>query len=287
MNSWISCCLLGVALLASPNSVDARTRQAPKNDASAEFDALVKQLDLARTKLQTDFEKAKTPEEQEAVLRDAPWTHFQTEFKSLATKAAGTDVAVRAWNECLELSSMTNQAELAKEALDTLEHDYLKLEGLRFALLGVPRASMFLGFTRAEAFLRRVAVESPHHSVQGVALYALGDLLASPWYSSEVGEVDGVALDADAKAKWIEKKHAEGRESFARFLAQYSDVVPPDPSWPKDRLKRVAEGTLFECDHLQVGMVAPDFEATDVDGAKWKLADYRGKVVVVDFWGFW
>ncbi|MFM7298716.1 MAG: peroxiredoxin family protein, partial [Planctomycetota bacterium] len=30
-----------------------------------------------------------------------------------------------------------------------------------------------------------------------------------------------------------------------------------------------------------------DFEATDTDGVKFKLSDYRGKVVMLDFWGFW
>jgi hypothetical protein len=48
-----------------------------------------------------------------------------------------------------------------------------------------------------------------------------------------------------------------------------------------------AERTLYEIDHLQVGMQAPDFETTDSDGVPFKLSDYRGKVTVVDFWGFW
>ncbi len=38
---------------------------------------------------------------------------------------------------------------------------------------------------------------------------------------------------------------------------------------------------------LAVGNRAPDFEATDVTGVRFRLSDYRGKVVVVDFWGFW
>jgi peroxiredoxin len=34
-------------------------------------------------------------------------------------------------------------------------------------------------------------------------------------------------------------------------------------------------------------MVAPDFEASDENDVKFKVSDYRGKVVVLDFWGFW
>jgi hypothetical protein len=38
---------------------------------------------------------------------------------------------------------------------------------------------------------------------------------------------------------------------------------------------------------LKIGNVAPDFTTTDADGVSFKLSDYRGKVVVLDFWGFW
>jgi hypothetical protein len=38
---------------------------------------------------------------------------------------------------------------------------------------------------------------------------------------------------------------------------------------------------------LEVGHRAPDFEAKDIEGVAFKLSDYRGKVVVLDFWGFW
>lgn len=36
-----------------------------------------------------------------------------------------------------------------------------------------------------------------------------------------------------------------------------------------------------------VGETAPDFEAKKPDGSTLKLSDYRGKVVLLDFWGTW
>lgn len=36
-----------------------------------------------------------------------------------------------------------------------------------------------------------------------------------------------------------------------------------------------------------VGQPAPDIVGVDLDGKPLKLSDYRGKVVVVDFWGYW
>src|SRR5664279_667848 len=35
------------------------------------------------------------------------------------------------------------------------------------------------------------------------------------------------------------------------------------------------------------GNLAPDFTVTDIDGKKLKLSDYRGKVVLLDFWATW
>ena len=40
-------------------------------------------------------------------------------------------------------------------------------------------------------------------------------------------------------------------------------------------------------EHLAIGQEAPDIEGQDVDGVAFKLSDYRGKVVVLDFWGHW
>lgn len=36
-----------------------------------------------------------------------------------------------------------------------------------------------------------------------------------------------------------------------------------------------------------IGESAPDFELSDLDGRKVKLSDYRGKVVVLNFWATW
>jgi hypothetical protein len=38
---------------------------------------------------------------------------------------------------------------------------------------------------------------------------------------------------------------------------------------------------------VQVGQLAPEIEGDDVDGKRFRLSDYRGKVVALDFWATW
>ena len=46
-------------------------------------------------------------------------------------------------------------------------------------------------------------------------------------------------------------------------------------------------GEIFELTRLRIGAIAPDIEGEDFDGVAFKLSDYRGKVVFLDFWGHW
>ena len=46
----------------------------------------------------------------------------------------------------------------------------------------------------------------------------------------------------------------------------------------------VAKGELFDMRHLSVGKPVPDVDGEDQDGQKFKISDYKGKVVLLDFW---
>ena len=48
-----------------------------------------------------------------------------------------------------------------------------------------------------------------------------------------------------------------------------------------------AEKELFALRNLSIGKSAPEIVAADLDGVEFKLSDYRGKVVLLDFWGDW
>ena len=90
-----------------------------------------------------------------------------------------------------------------------------------------------------------------------------------------------LAADALYRASIAKKRSAPGlaspkaAEFGKRLAAEYADT-------PAARQSRgeVEVG-------LAIGKQAPDFSAKDADGVAFKLSDYRGKVVVLDFWGYW
>lgn len=49
----------------------------------------------------------------------------------------------------------------------------------------------------------------------------------------------------------------------------------------------IAKNVLNELKNLGIGKTAPDVSGEDINGKPMKLTDFRGKVVVLDFWGDW
>ncbi|MEZ6197866.1 MAG: hypothetical protein R3F20_19420 [Planctomycetota bacterium] len=54
---------------------------------------------------------------------------------------------------------------------------------------------------------------------------------------------------------------------------------------PADLKREIARTTTSY--RFAPGRPAPEIEGQDLDGAAFKLSDYRGKVVLIDFWGTW
>lgn len=52
-------------------------------------------------------------------------------------------------------------------------------------------------------------------------------------------------------------------------------------------LGELIDAPRFVAERLQIGMEVPEIVGEDLAGVVFKLSDYRGQVVVLDFWGFW
>ena len=81
-------------------------------------------------------------------------------------------------------------------------------------------------------------------------------------------EIETVLIEAESLCVRIESNFSEVR-TFQGILGD------------------LAERKLFTIRHLSIGRPAANIEGEDVFGKKLQLADFKGKVVVIDFWGDW
>ena len=104
-------------------------------------------------------------------------------------------------------------------------------------------------------------------------------LIAIPFLLGAVGLVGGagwliwkiVQMEKDDQAV---KTVGPGTTAALPPLGRAGGNPPPQPEAP-------APGVF------DIGAVAPEIQGEDLDGNRFKLSDYRGKVVVLDFWGHW
>jgi hypothetical protein len=83
-------------------------------------------------------------------------------------------------------------------------------------------------------------------------------------------------LQSGDRAKAI----AEVESFFERAAEKYGEVKVPYGGTVGEKSK----SELDEIRHLSVGKEAREIEGEDQDGQRFKLSDYRGKVVLLYFW---
>jgi uncharacterized protein (TIGR03067 family) len=103
-----------------------------------------------------------------------------------------------------------------------------------------------------------------------------------PAMLSMVENLFGKSYLAELRKADPAKVEAEAVKRFEELACKYGSEKYGDRT-----VKDYAEASLFEIRHLGVGKEAPDIEGEDIDGKKLRLSDYRGKVVLLDFWGNW
>ena len=148
-----------------------------------------------------------------------------------------------------------------------------------------------------ERALQTIFTSSPYHDVKGKACYHLGmKKLSSARLARRVAELKEGGEDpleaykgyytevALTRAMSLDPKviQAVGEKLLERVVNEFGDV--------KGRRRTLGESAaseLFEIRRLQIGMMAPEIEGADVHEKPMKLSDFRGKVILLDFWGDW
>lgn len=109
---------------------------------------------------------------------------------------------------------------------------------------------------KATETLKKILDKTTHDDVKAKACLALGKQYAKK-----------------------EATHPDAEKMFERVLKEF-------PKLDKN-VKNMASGELNELKFLSVGKPALEIAGKDLDDKEFKLSDYKGKVVLLDFWGFW
>ncbi len=170
-----------------------------------------------------------------------------------------------------------------------LDENISQFTGKCFVLFYVPEA---------EQLLRAVLEQNPSRNERGRACNDLVYYLewqaaqarrlrksaekikdyAGPWRR---GRIETFVREKDPEA--IMK---EAEALLDRCVSEFA-TVPGVGFLDGSMIGNVARGKLFEIQNLGLGKVAPEIQGADVEGRRFKLSEYRGKVVVLTFSGNW
>jgi len=234
----------------------AEDKKAPAkaDERQSQLNALIQDFVKARKEGYAALRQAQTAEEKKAAEAKLPKeADFLPRIHNLIAGDAKDDVAAEAL--AFAVFGLDTKDEKVFEALNT---HFVKTDRIRrfvqMAMSGAPDG--------AKSVLETVLEKNPSQELKGIACYALGAMAFEK-------EGDRAAKEAEAY--------------FARVEKEFGDVK----AGRKGTLGEMAKGSLFELRNLQVGMKAPPAESKNLKGDKVSLADYQGKVVVLDIWATW
>ena len=252
----------GPSLLLAP-SVDARSTQDPV--AAARYRALVREADAANLAWSQRVAALRKAEQQggDPVPAEAwasPLVPFVARFEAAARDFAGKPEAIP-FLKWITKNAMPMQGAgraSAKAALHELVTTHRASDSLEELSWALGRMVYFFGEEEGLAIAASLEQESPNAKVRTWAIF-----------SRTSGALENDPVESDSYRRALAELRAALAEVELPMLAQEVE-------------NRVAVRAKFS-----LGMVAPDIDGVDLQGVAFKLSDYRGKVVLVDFWGDW
>jgi thiol-disulfide isomerase/thioredoxin len=231
------------------------------------FAALVAEQQKAQSEFSSAYNSAGTEADRKTLLENSHCSpqEFAPRFLALAREFPTDPAALEAYRWIITRASNVPEA---KTAADLVIQDWVsdpRLETLCKSLV-------YHSDEAGNRVLRAAIEKSPHRPVQGYARYSLATALRKDADRRTAGGHVPVRLQAQVD---------EAERLFKEVIDGYAELkfLPT--------LGKAAEADLYEMKNLSIGKAAPEFEGGTLDGKPVKLSDYRGKVLLVVFWGTW
>lgn len=255
------------------------------------FDAQAQKFADALSEFRTAYSEAAEEDRQKLIDEKLPDADaFAEPLWKLVEEHPEDDAAV----ESLIWIARSSRGEAGKKACEKLTSDYIDRKELKQIIMLL---SYLPPSPQSHGALKKMIEESPHDEVKGMATYAMANFLNSAKglnrsdddsQQQQAEKPNDSSLGPTIDVDFIESldvSESNIKSLYQSAIDSYGKVKPYPTS--KRKLADMAKGAMFEMENLAIGKEAPDIEAEDLDGTKFKLSEYRGKVVVIDFWGDW
>ncbi len=265
----LAAALVGAVLIYRAHKSAAIEPLLPANQA---FEALIGDYTKEQEKLRQTYQTASTAEEKRVVretLLPELEASFAERFLDFARRYPEEEQAVNAIVWLCTRSDLGPQTDqIQDEAIDLYVQHHIQSRTLSESIRRLAAAD---SGKSGEKLLRVIQEKSPHRRVQAMACLGLAE------HTRAKAEAAYYQKRPDA-----EQLNQEAEKLYQQIADGYRDVIFEGSS-----LAAVANANLVELRTLGLGKPAPESEGEDIDGKSFKLSDYRGKVVLLSFWGFW
>lgn len=285
--AWSLLSILAVAQEKPAESQKSETTPSRKESV----EALKKEYAETEQKVFAELDKLKTDDEKVAYYRkNAP---SADDFAKRLFVIVDADPKDEASADALTWIAQRADGDAKKKAIEVMKEHHVLSKSIGQVCI----TFMYQPNAETDALMRRVIADNPNVEAKGLAAYALAKSLsnlaamqkrmADPARTKEEIESLKTYNGGNAWYDWvmkldIAKATAESDDLLLRCTTDFKDVPMRGST-----LGETASRDIFEAKNLVIGKTAPEIVGEDVDGVKFKLSDYRGKVVVLDFWGFW
>jgi thiol-disulfide isomerase/thioredoxin len=226
------------------------------------YQVVLKEYEDAKKKRAQAAKEAKTEHERiDLNARPFDYAFFAEKMDQIARDAPGDPGALAP----LVWVAVYTEGPLRDRAIETIRKSHILDPGISSVAVEIG----YIAPPGGDAILRDVLAKNPHLEAKGEACLALARKL----------KLEAEHSGSNEKAKPLDD---EAGRLYERVVNEFADI-----EGRYGPLGEIAKNGLFELRYLSVGKQAPEISGEDNEGRTMKLSEFRGKVVVLDFWGEW
>ena len=211
---------------------------------------------------------------------------FVEKFLALAAEQPNTTASLDALNWVIKRFESGNYADRALVLLAKHHAAAVKLDEVFIYIGNNPSLQVGIFYRQVIAANKNPAILGKAHFRLGIYLMRQLEISREVQAKPEAREKYDLFYGKDLTAYLLAMNHAQNRKEALQHFVVIQQKYASVKTF-QGQLGPLANIQEFKLAHLSVGGVAPEITGKDIFGKPLKLSDFRGKIVLLDFWGDW